>query len=95
MPHALTSLHEALLYLHLPSLSRERGEGVSLLCLGRNCRGGTGNVSGGAQVSNPVLLEANPVRRAQNGFEPVHPALRWGSSDTYWPGPQWLLAGAA
>ena len=67
MPHALTSLHEALLYRHLPSLSRERGEGVSLLCLGRNCGGGTGNASGGAQVSNPVLLEANPVRRAQNG----------------------------
>ena len=70
MPHVLASLHEVLVYLHLSSLSGERGEGVSLLCLGRNCGGGIGNASGEAQVSNPVLLEANPVRRAQDGLRP-------------------------
>lgn len=66
MPHALASLHEVLLYLHLSILSGEKGEGISLLCLGRNCGGGIGNASGEAQVSNPVLLEANPGRWAQS-----------------------------
>lgn len=66
MPHAPASLSEVLLHLELPSLLGEGGESVSLFFLGRNC--GEWGWEWWGQVSNSVILEANPARLAQSSL---------------------------